>query len=97
MTQHTTMVALAREYLGFRRKMGFTLKAKGEALLRFARYADQSGHQGPITTELAVKWARPTRSENSISAQRPADSLSGQPVTIQSCSRYSACKSQQLR
>ena len=57
MTEHTTMVTLAREYLGFRRKMGFALQAKGEELLRFARYADKCGHQGPITTELAVQWA----------------------------------------
>jgi integrase len=61
MTGHTTMVALAREYLGFRRKMGFVVGAKGEELLRFARYADQNGHRGPITTELAVQWATHNR------------------------------------
>jgi len=27
-------------------------------LLLFARYADESGHSGPITTDLIVRWAK---------------------------------------
>ena len=27
-------------------------------LLEFARYVDRVGHSGPLTTELAVRWAR---------------------------------------
>jgi integrase len=51
------MVTLAMEYLDHRRSLGFITQSQGEALLRFARYADESGHEGPVTTELAVRWA----------------------------------------
>jgi integrase len=52
------MVTLVQEYLDYRRKLGFQLRIEGQLLLRFAEYADQLGHQGPITTELALQWAR---------------------------------------
>ena len=53
-----SMTRLAEEYLALRRKLGFALEATGSVLLNFARYADRSGHQGPVTIELAVRWAR---------------------------------------
>jgi integrase len=53
-----SVVDLAKEYLAYRRDLGFDLKSAGELLLQFAEYADQIGHQGPLTTELAVRWAR---------------------------------------
>jgi integrase len=53
-----TMTAMVEEYLAFRRKLGFTLKSEGRELRSFARYADQAGHEGGITAELAVRWAR---------------------------------------
>lgn len=53
-----SMTRLAEEYLSLRRKLGFALKATGSVLLNFARYADRSGHQGPVTIELAVRWAK---------------------------------------
>ena len=52
------MFTLAQEYLDYRRKLGFKLKIEGQQLLRFAEYADQSGHQGPLTAELALRWVR---------------------------------------
>jgi hypothetical protein len=52
------MVALVEEYLALRRQLGFELHSPGQQLLGFARYADQIGHRGPITVELAVRWAR---------------------------------------
>ena len=53
-----SMVELAEEYLELRRRLGFALVGPGKQLLHFARYADEIGHRGPITTELAVRWAR---------------------------------------
>ena len=53
-----SMTRLAEEYLVLRRKLGFALEATGSVLLNFARYADRSGHEDPITIELAVRWAR---------------------------------------
>jgi integrase len=52
------MVELAREYLAYRKSLGYQFQSAGQLLLRFAEYADQAGHQGPLTTELAVRWAR---------------------------------------
>jgi integrase len=52
------MVNLAEQYLDYRRKLGFKLRSEGWALLSFARYADQTGHRGAVTTELAVRWAK---------------------------------------
>ena len=52
-----TMHVAVEEYLTWRRKLGFALRIEGEELGRFARFADQVGHRGPLTTELAVRWA----------------------------------------
>jgi integrase len=51
------MVRLAEEYLAYRRQLGFQFHSAGRLLLRFAEYADRTGHRGPLTAELAVRWA----------------------------------------
>lgn len=53
-----TMARRVEEYLAYRRALGYQLKIEGQMLLCFARYADESGHRGPLTTELALRWAR---------------------------------------
>lgn len=58
MKSPTTMVVRAERYLAVRRKLGFQLRIEGGEILRFARYADSSGHRGPVTTELALLWAQ---------------------------------------
>jgi integrase len=52
------MLSLAEDYLAARRRLGFALRIEGQQLLGFARYADQTGHTGPVTTELALRWAK---------------------------------------
>jgi integrase len=52
------MVRLAKEYLRYRRDLGFQLKKRESLLLQFAAYADREGQRGPLTTEFAVRWAR---------------------------------------
>jgi len=52
-----TMLARARAYLDRRRALGYALRVEGELLLDFARFADRSGHRGPPTKRLALKWA----------------------------------------
>ena len=54
----TTMVSLVEDYLAVRREMGFALDIAGYRLLAFGRFADQAGHSGPVTFELAVGWAQ---------------------------------------
>ena len=58
MSESTPMINFAEEYLEYRRRLGFQLRIEGQMLLEFARYADRSGHFGPLTTDLAVRWAR---------------------------------------
>jgi integrase len=58
MSEPILMVHLVEEYLDYRRRLGFQLHTAGQMLLEFARYADRVGHTGPLTTELAVRWAR---------------------------------------
>jgi integrase len=52
-----TMFSRAQAYLDYRRGLGFKLQTEGTQLLSFACYADKSGHRGPLTTELAIRWA----------------------------------------
>ena len=55
--RHPTMVRQLKEYLQFRRKLGFKMKTQEEILILFARHLDRSGHRGPLTTEMALRWA----------------------------------------
>lgn len=58
MSRTTTMVARVQAYLHARRQFGFQLRIEGGELLRFAQYADASGHRGRLTSELALRWAQ---------------------------------------
>lgn len=58
MRRPVTMSAKVGEYLAFRRGLGYQLRTEGRLLEQFARYADAAGHRGPLTTELALRWAR---------------------------------------
>ncbi|MGH7972776.1 MAG: tyrosine-type recombinase/integrase [Limisphaerales bacterium] len=40
-----------------RRALGYKLDKEGLLLLSFARYADRSGHQGPVSNKLVIRWA----------------------------------------
>lgn len=52
------MITEAEQYLEMRRNLGFAMRIEGEELLRFARYAEKEGHNGPLTTEIALQWAQ---------------------------------------
>ena len=58
MKNRKSIVEQVQEYLKFRRSCGYQLEAPGKELMLFARYVEQSDHKGPLTTELAVKWAK---------------------------------------
>ena len=53
-----TMQAAVQRYLDERRRLGFSLKSPGTELMRFARFADARDHQGPLTLDLQLDWAR---------------------------------------
>ncbi|MDO8127744.1 MAG: tyrosine-type recombinase/integrase [Candidatus Brocadiales bacterium] len=68
--KYQTVLEAAQAYLEHRRKLGFALKIEGAELCRFARYTDKIGHRGPITTDLAVQWAKLTQNCHSINSAR---------------------------
>jgi site-specific recombinase XerD len=53
-----TMVDRVEEYLAYRHALGYQLHKEGQRLRSFARFADEAGHCGPLTTEIALRWAR---------------------------------------
>ena len=52
-----SMLDLVDQYLADRRKLGFALQSEGRQLRGFARFADGIGHTGPLTIDLAIRWA----------------------------------------
>ncbi len=66
----TDLDAHIDDYLALRRGLGFRLETAGSVLAAFARYAEQVGHRGPVTVELAVDWAQTTRSHDPAAAAR---------------------------
>jgi len=58
MSARNTIQVAVQRYLDERRRLGFDLRIAGGQLMRFARYADARGHQGALTLELQLDWAR---------------------------------------
>jgi len=58
MSAAPTTQTLVDAYLAVRRSMGFDLRIDERQLRAFARFADQAGHEGPLTVALAVRWAQ---------------------------------------
>ena len=52
------MLTRVEEYLRYRRALGYALRIEGGMLLNFARFADKEGYRGPLTCDLAARWAR---------------------------------------
>jgi len=70
-----TMHGLVEAYLAARRSMGFDLDIAGSQLLAFARFADQTGHRGPLTVALAVRWAQHARRATPLTWARRLEML----------------------
>jgi integrase len=61
---------LVEDYLTLRRDHGFDGERPGWLLRDFARFADRIEHYGPITVDLAVRWALSRRSGDPANAAR---------------------------
>ena len=71
MSTATPMHTAVQYYLNDRRRLGFALTAPATELARFAQYADARGHQGPLTQELMLGWAREhVRHTSAVTAAR---------------------------
>lgn len=58
MSAPVTMLARAEAYIAERRRLGFALDRSGNLTLAFARFADASGHEGPLTSAIVLRWAK---------------------------------------
>jgi len=70
MKRQLTMARRVEEYLRLRRALGFKMRSQGEMLVGFAKRLDRSGHRGPFTTEMALKWANGSHLSRSSRAKR---------------------------
>jgi integrase len=67
------MADRVEEYLAYRQALGYQLRKQGQRLRSFARFADQAGHRGPLTVDIALRWARqPAQAARPYQAQRLA-------------------------
>lgn len=67
----SSMSTKVERYLEFRRALGYQLRTEGKLLEQFAAFADVTGHRGPVTTDLALRWARlPKGCDRLYSARR---------------------------
>ena len=57
MTPDPTMETVVEDYLVRRRSLGFALRIDAGQLRSFARFADGTGHRGPLTVDLVMRWA----------------------------------------
>lgn len=73
---HPSFLALVDDYLAMRRDLGFDVENQRWLLQDFARFIDRIKHRGPITVDLAVRWAvspcpgEPARAERRLWAVR---------------------------
>jgi integrase len=66
----TELRAQIDDYLALRHGLGFQLDTQGALLAEFARHAEQVSHRGPVTVDLAVRWAQTTRSHDPVAGAR---------------------------
>jgi integrase len=65
-----TFVQQVEDYIALRRGLGARLHKQALSLLDFGRYLDRMGHCGPITTQLALRWAQAPRSKDPAQTAR---------------------------
>jgi integrase len=75
MNARSTMQRKVEAYLLERRRAGFALRIEGQQLARFARFTDDAGYRGPLTIEIANRWALASRRGYRITAARRIEVL----------------------
>jgi integrase len=56
MNRYRTMSRQIQAYVEYRRALGYDLRGAEQLLLQFAKFVDQSGWRGPLTTDLILRW-----------------------------------------
>jgi integrase len=75
MNPRSTMLSKVKAYLADRRRAGFALSIAGRQLLSFAHFSDRGGYRGPLTVDLASRWALANRSGLALTAARRIEVL----------------------
>jgi integrase len=75
MSTTLTILLQVEQYLTARRAMGFDLRGEGYQLRAFARFAQQQGSAGVLTTDFAVRWARSSTKPGPVTAARRLEVL----------------------
>ncbi|KAE8753434.1 tyrosine-type recombinase/integrase [Paraburkholderia madseniana] len=75
MSHSCTLTSRVEDYLHVKRQLGYELRCQGTQLLAFARFAEGRGHRGPVTLDLALRWARDSHSERPITAAKRIEVL----------------------
>jgi site-specific recombinase XerD len=57
MSDENLLTRQVEEYITYKRGLGFKITIEAQELRRFAAYARTVGHNGSLTSELAVRWA----------------------------------------
>jgi len=55
--------------------MGFDLLGEGYQLHAFARFVEETGHAGPLTTELLLRWVQAAKKPGPVTASRRVEVL----------------------
>jgi integrase len=75
MNARSTMQHKVEAYLAERRRAGYALRIEGQQLARFARFTDTTGYRGPLTIDIASRWAIASRRGRRITAARRIEVL----------------------
>lgn len=70
-----TLKKQVEQYLASRRAAGFDLRGEGYQLHAFARFSEENGHAGPVTTDLLLGWVRETKNAGPVTAARRVEVL----------------------
>ncbi len=77
MNANNTMRTKVQAYVAERRACGFALSIDEQQLLGFARFIDRSGYRGPLTIQLASRWALASKGGRRLTAARRIELLRG--------------------
>lgn len=56
MKNQPLMQRRVRDYLTYRRSLGFAIRGEGFVLRRFAEFAKHARHHGPLTSQIVLRW-----------------------------------------
>jgi integrase len=72
-----TFADQVEEYIVLRRGLGCRLDGQAKILLDFGEFLDRVGHRGPITTEVALRWAEAPQSKDPDQTARRVGTIRG--------------------